>query len=70
MSGITPLGFEPPEMCSGASKASLDFVCDAETARGAHVLIGVLEIALGKNDDPTHTLNGFREEAGDLARGG
>ena len=39
-------------MRAGAAEARLDFIRDANTARGADVFVGVLEIASGKTTQP------------------
>ena len=68
MSGITPCVLEAPEMRAGAAEAGLHFVGDAHAAGGAHVFVGVLEIAVRKHDEAADALDGFGDEAGDLPR--
>ena len=55
-------------MRAGAAEAGLHFVGDAHAARGAHVFVGVLEIAMRKYHEAAHALDGFGDEAGDFAR--
>ena len=66
--GNHALRFEAPVMRAGAAEAGLHFVRDADAARGAHVFVGVLEIAVGKNDAAADALDRFRDEARDLSR--
>ena len=65
--GDDALRLEAPEMRAGAAEAGLDFVGDAETAGGAHVFVGVLEVALGEFDEAAHALDGLGEERGDFS---
>ena len=65
--GDNALRFEAPKMRAGAAAAGLNFVGDAETAGGAHVFVGVLEVALGELDEAAHALDGLGEERGDFS---
>src|SRR5207244_9100310 len=64
------LRLKTPEMRPGAAKPGLDLVGNADAASGPHMLINVLEISVGKNHHPADALNGFGDEAGNLARCG
>ncbi len=64
------LGFEAPEMRAGAAEASLDFVGNGDAACGADVFVSVLEVAVREDDATADALDGFGDEAGDVARGG
>ena len=68
--GNHALRFKAPEMRAGAAEAGLHFVGDAHAAGGADVFVSVLEIAVRKYHEAADALDGFGDEAGDLARRG
>src|SRR5439155_16030513 len=58
------------EVMAGAGEPGLDFIGDAHAAGGAHVFVGVLEVAVRKYYRPAHTLDGLGDEPGNLSRRG
>ena len=54
-------------MRPGASESGLHFICDAKPACSTDMLVSMSQIAVGKNDTATNSLDRFRNEAGNLS---
>ena len=59
--GNHALRFEAPVVRARAAEAGLHFIGDAHAAGGAHVLVGVLQIAVGENDEAADALDRLGE---------
>jgi len=62
------LRLEAPVMRAGAAEAGLHLVGDAHAAGGAHIFVGVLEVARRELDKAADALDGLGDEGRDLAR--
>ena len=54
-------------MRAGAAEAGLHFIGDADAAGGAHVFVGVLQIAIREHNAAADALDRLGDKAGDLA---
>ena len=66
--GRYALSFKSPEVRARSSKAGLHFIRDAQAASGAHVLVGIFQIAIWQHHRTAHALNAFGDERAHLPR--
>src|SRR4029450_6198800 len=68
--GHDPLRLESPEVRAEPGEADLDLVRDADPAGGAHVRVGLGEIAGRKDDLASDARQALGEEGGERAAAG